>query len=162
MHQRETLASALHTHAPKAVRWSSAFLLHFHAIALATLLMFSPNSATNAQGDWDVGISGGISNYIGDIGDGTGPGRAFIWDLQELKSRPAFGVFVRRKLDPSGLWHIRSDFSKIHIAGSDKNTQYAPRRGRNLHFRNRMVELSIRMERDLFQAPLTWPASEGP
>ncbi|RPG80281.1 MAG: hypothetical protein CBC74_005970 [Crocinitomicaceae bacterium TMED114] len=155
MLQRETIASALQTHAQKAVRWRSAFPLRCHAIAMAALFMFSSNSTIKAQGDWDVGLSAGMSNYIGDIGDGTGPGRAFIWDLQELKSRPAFGVFVRRKLDPSGLWHIRSDFSKIHIAGSDKNTQYAPRRGRNLHFRNRMVELSLRLERDLFQAPLT-------
>lgn len=156
MHQIGTIASALQATARKAVRWRNASLLHFLAIAMAALLIFSSNSTTKAQGDWDVGISAGISNYIGDIGDGTGPGRAFIWDLQELKSRPTLGVFVRGKLDPSGLWHIRSDFSKIHIAGSDKNTQYAPRRGRNLHFRNRMVELSLRMERDLFQAPLNW------
>lgn len=156
MHQSETIASADQSLRRTTVRWRSAFLLRFPAIAMASLLMYISNSTIQAQGDWDVGLSAGISNYIGDIGDGTGPGRAFIWDLQELKSRPALGVFVRRKLDASGLWHIRTDVSKIHIAGSDKNTQYAPRRGRNLHFRNRMVELSLRMERDFFQAPLKW------
>ncbi len=156
MNQMENLTSPLRFKVRFARRWRPLILVHIHSMAMLTFLFGMPDSPASAQGNWDIGLSAGISNYIGDIGDGTGPGRAFIWDLQELKSRPALGVFVRRKLDQSGLWHIRSDFNKIHIAGSDKNTQYAPRRGRNLHFRNRMIEVSLRMERDLFQAPLTW------
>ena len=109
-----------------------------------------------AQGHWDVGFSIGMANYMGDIGDGVTSRRDFIWDMQEFRSRPAFGVYARRKLDRDGLWHIRTDLSRIHISGSDKDTKYAPRRARNLHFRNHMTEGSIRLERDLLQKPLVW------
>lgn len=109
-----------------------------------------------AQGDWDVGFSVGMANYMGDIGDGTTSRRDFIWDMQEFRTRPALGIYARRKLDRDGLWHLRFDFSRIHISGSDKDTQYAPRRARNLHFRNHMTEGALRIERDLMQKPLVW------
>lgn len=113
-------------------------------------------NASFGQGMWDVGLTAGAANYMGDIGDGNTSRRDFIWDLQEIRTRPAIGVFARRKLDRDGLWHLRGDFSHIQISGHDKHTNYAARRGRNLHFRNRMVEASIRIERDLLQKPLVW------
>ena len=124
-------------------------------ILLLTVLM-SVQTQAHAQGFWDVGFTAGMANYMGDIGDGVTSRRDFIWDLQELRTRPALGVYARRKLDRDGLWHIRGDFSRIHISGSDKDTQYAPRRARNLHFRNIMFEGAIRVERDLLQKPLVW------
>lgn len=123
---------------------------------LVTLGLFFATHVAIGQGNWDVGISVGMANYMGDIGDGATSRRDFIWDMQELRTRPALGVFARRKLDRDGLWHIRADFSRIHISGSDKDTQYAPRRARNLHFRNIMQEGYIRLERDLMQKPLVW------
>ena len=119
-------------------------------------MFMSFSSGTHAQGAWDVGFSAGVANYMGDIGDGVTSARSFIWDMQELRSRPALGLYARRKLDRDGLWHFRMDFSQIHISGSDKDTQYAARRARNLHFRNHMTEGSIRLERDLLQKPLVW------
>ena len=118
------------------------------------ILSLAPHRA-EAQGieAWDVGFTAGISNYMGDIGDGRISRRDFVWDLQELRSRPAFSFFVRRQLDRDGLWNARVDLSRIHIAGHDKSTDYAPRRARNLNFRNHM-QGSIRIERDLFQTPL--------
>ena len=121
------------------------------------ILSLAPHRA-EAQGieAWDVGFTAGMSNYMGDIGDGRVSRRDFVWDLQELRSRPAFSFFVRRQLDRDGLWNARVDLSRIHIAGHDKSTDYAPRRARNLNFRNHMQEASIRIERDLFQTPLVW------
>ena len=113
-------------------------------------------STAFGQGKWDVGFTAGVANYMGDIGDGPGQRRDFIWDLQEIRSRPALGVFARRKLDLDGIWHIRGDFSSLQISGHDKHTVNPARRGRNLHFRNIMQEASIRLERDLFQKPLVW------
>lgn len=127
-----------------------------YAFILLVIGLMAIGPVAHAQGNWDVGFSAGIANYMGDIGDGVDSRRDFIWDLQELRSRPALGIYARRKLDRDGLWHIRADFSRIHISGSDKDTQYAPRRGRNLHFRNQMMEGSIRLERDLMQKPLVW------
>lgn len=122
---------------------------------LTAFLLCSP-SALLAQGNWDVGFAAGVSNYMGDIGDGPGTARPFIWDMQELRSRPALGVFARRKLDQNGLWHLRFDLSQINISGNDKDTKNPARRARNLHFRNQMTEGSIRLERDLMQKPLVW------
>lgn len=127
-----------------------------YAFILLVIGLMAIGPVAHAQGNWDVGFSAGIANYMGDIGDGVDSRRDFIWDLQEFRSRPALGIYARRKLDRDGLWHIRADFSRIHISGSDKDTQYAPRRGRNLHFRNQMMEGSIRLERDLMQKPLVW------
>lgn len=126
-----------------------------HAIGLLFFMLLSwvPMSA---QGDWDLGFTSGMSNYMGDIGDGLSSRRDFIWDMQELRTRPAFGVFARRKLDRDGLWWVRADFMSINIAGHDKHTDYEARRGRNLHFRNQITETSFRIERDLFQQPLVW------
>jgi hypothetical protein len=138
-------------------------VLHFwpmRKVQLTFILLFmglmSVQMGAHAQGVWDVGFSAGMANYMGDIGDGLTSRRDFIWDLQELRTRPALGIYARRKLDRDGLWHIRGDFSRIHISGSDKDTQYAPRRARNLHFRNIMFEGAIRVERDLLQKPLVW------
>ena len=130
--------------------------VHLPAIGLGLLLLFLPPATASAQGDWDLGFTAGMSNYMGDIGDGKVSAREFVWDLQELQTKPAFGVFARKKIDQDGLWHVRGDLSRIHIAGQDEDTEYAPRRGRNLHFRNHMTEVSIRMERDLFQKPIMW------
>ena len=126
-------------------------------LLIGLLLAVAPTSV-EAQGieDWDVGFTAGMSNYMGDIGDGISVRRDFVWDLQEIRTRPAFGLFVRRKLDRDGLWNARVDFSRIHISGHDKHTEYAPRRARNLNFRNHMQEASLRIERDLFQTPVVW------
>ena len=129
---------------------------HIPSFCFGLIFLMSFIDPISAQGDWDVGITTGMSNYMGDIGDGSSSRRDFIWDLQEARTRPAFGAYIRRKLDRDGLWWIRSDFMRIHISGHDRHTQYEPRRGRNLHFRNHMVEASFRIERDLVQQPLVW------
>jgi len=131
-------------------------LVHLPAIGMGMLFLLASPATVSGQGDWDIGFTAGMSNYMGDIGDGFSSRRDFVWDLQELRTRPAFGVFARRKLDRDGLWWIRADFMRIHIAGHDKHTDYEPRRGRNQHFRNHMAEASIRVERDLFQKPFVW------
>lgn len=142
--------SALFSQAKSDLAFMRKSFLRTTALVLALLAV----SVSHGQGTWDVGFAAGIANYMGDIGDGPGERRDFIWDLQEIRSRPALGVFARRKLDRDGLWHIRGDFSSLHISGHDKHTGNPARRGRNLHFRNIMREASIRLERDLFQQPL--------
>ena len=126
------------------------------AFTLVIAMLLSNPINLSAQGNWDVGFSAGVANYMGDIGGGKGNARNFIWDLQAMRSRPALGVYARRKLDRDGLWHVRFDLSQLHISGSDKDTRNPARRGRNLHFRNHMTEGSIRLERDLMQRPLVW------
>ena len=145
-------------HTPYTTSIADFASMRWTLILLFALIMGLAPSQVDAQGieDWDVGFTAGMSNYMGDIGDGKVSRRDFIWDLQELRTRPAFSVFVRRKIDRDGLWNARIDASRIHIAGHDKSTEYAPRRGRNLNFRNHMQEVSIRIERDLFQTPLVW------
>ncbi len=132
-------------------------LKRFSSFGLGLLMLSSSMTMALGQGAvLDIGVTAGMSNYVGDIGDGKSSGRTFIWDLQEIRTRPAFGVFVRHKIDRDGLWWVRGDFMRIHISGHDKHTEYKPRRARNLHFRNRMSEASIRIERDLIQQSIIW------
>ena len=100
-------------------------LVHVSTIGLGLLLLSAPSKGFG-QGDWDIGFTAGMANYMGDIGDGFSSRRDFVWDLQELRTRPAFGLFVRRKLDRDGLWWVRGDVMRIHIAGHDKHTDYDP------------------------------------
>lgn len=131
-------------------------LNRFTTYGLCLLMLSSSMTTALGQGVLEIGLTAGMSNYMGDIGDGKSAGRTFIWDLQEVRTRPAFGVFLRHKLDRDGLWWVRGDFMRIHISGHDKHTAYGPRRARNLHFRNHMSEASIRIERDLIQQPIIW------
>jgi len=80
---------------------------------LSSVLLITLLSGPHAwgQGIWDVGFTAGMANYMGDIGDGTSSRRDFIWDMQEVRTRPAFGMFARRKLDRDGIWHLRMDLS---------------------------------------------------
>ena len=41
-----------------------------HATGLLFFILLS-TMPMSAQGDWDLGITTGVSNYMGDIGDGT-------------------------------------------------------------------------------------------
>lgn len=120
------------------------FSLLFGLLALA--------QPTDAQGNWDVGVTASTTHFTGDIGNGKSTRRGFIMDLQPEETKMGQGVFVRRRLGSSG-WSLRADFTHLTISGDDALTENAPRRARNLHFRNRMKELSLRGEFVLHHIP---------
>lgn len=101
----------------------------------------------NARGQGGVPAIGGVfglSNYLGDIGNGIGEGRPFIRDLQPQETRTTVGVYALNRMDRR--WGVRYGLQYVGIAGDDIHTNAGPRRARNLHFRNNLIEASVRSE----------------
>lgn len=118
------------------------FSILFGALALL-------GSQVNAQYAWDFGIHVGGANYLGEMGGTDQPRRDFVWDMKLSQTRWAIGGFARRKINRSislntGLLYLR-------IQGADELSSYRPRRGRNLNFRNDLLEWYLRPEFTIFQ-----------
>lgn len=115
------------------------------AVAFAALVMRS-----DAQYAWDVGIHVGGANYLGEMGGKDQPRRDFVWDMKLSQTRWAIGGFARRKINR--LLSVNSGIMYLRIQGADALTEsYRPRRGRNLNFRNDMIEWYLRPEFTIFQ-----------
>lgn len=97
-----------------------------------------------AQYQWDYGIKLGAANYLGDIGGKELERRDFVVDMHLNQTRWAAGAYGRYKF--SKRFSIAANLDYLRIQDSDANTTYAPRRARNLHFRNDMFELGARGE----------------
>lgn len=98
----------------------------------------------DAQYQWDYGLKLGAANYLGDIGGKDLPRRDFVWDMHLGQTRYAVGAYGRYKF--SKRLAINVNFDHIAIQDADRFTTYAPRRARNLNFRNRMFEFGARAE----------------
>lgn len=92
----------------------------------------------------DIGGNIGVSNYLGEMGGKDKPEQPFIWDMKLNQTRWAVGAFARYKLN--NYMSVRADLIYGRIQGADSLSTYLPRVGRNLSFRNDMLELSARAE----------------
>lgn len=118
------------------------------ALAIALLLLGIPQG--KAQYAWDVGVHIGGANYLGEMGGKDQPRRDFVWDMKLSQTRWAIGGFARRKINR--LLSVNTGLLYLRIQGADELTEdYRPRRGRNLNFRNDMIEWYIRPEFTIFQ-----------
>ncbi len=104
---------------------------------------------SKAQYAWDFGIHLGGSNYLGEMGGKDQPRRDFVWDMKLSQTRWAVGGFARRRL--SRLISLNTGIMFFRIQGADDLTEYRPRRGRNLNFRNNMLEWYLRPEFTIYQ-----------
>lgn len=114
------------------------------SVALAALL------PSRAQYAWDFGVHLGGANYLGEMGGKDQPRRDFVWDMKLGQTRWAIGGFARRKLNR--MFSLSTGLLYLRLQGADALTQsYRPRRGRNLNFRNDMLEWYLRPEFTIFQ-----------
>ncbi|MBL4706352.1 MAG: hypothetical protein JKY54_17625 [Flavobacteriales bacterium] len=104
------------------------------------VLFFLIISPLFAQYQKDFGITIGGSNYLGDIGGDELNRGGFIWDMKMEQTGIAVGAFYRTKLrDNLG---IKASVHWARIQGDDVLSSNAGRRGRNLNFRNDLIELA--------------------
>lgn len=110
------------------------------------ILLFAFFAALNAQAqyNWDYGIKIGAANYLGDIGGKELTRRDFIWDMHLLSTRYAAGAYGRYKFSKRLAVAANTDF--IRITDKDALTTNPARRGRNMNFRNNIIELGLRAE----------------
>lgn len=93
---------------------------------------------------YDVGVGLGASNYLGEMGGIDEPRQDFIWDLKPSETRWSVSAFVRDRFSP--IFAGKLQFNYLRISGADSLSTYGPRRGRNLSFRNDMLELTATLE----------------
>lgn len=116
---------------------------------LVMLLVVATTNGAKAQYAWDFGVHLGGANYLGEMGGKEKPRRDFIWDMKLNQTRWCVGIFARRKLNR--LISLNSGLLYFRIQGSDINSENPARVGRNLNFRNDMLELYLRGEFTIFQ-----------
>jgi len=97
-----------------------------------------------SQYNWDWAVHAGASNYLGDIGGTDQSRRDFIYDIKLDQTRYVFGGHIRYKASRS--LSATATFMYGRIQGWDKDTEYGPRRARNLNFRNNIKEFALRGE----------------
>lgn len=113
------------------------------------ILLTAMAGGVKAQYAWDFGIHLGGANYLGEMGGKEDPRKDFIWDLKLNQTRWCVGGFARRKLNR--LVSLNTGILFFRIQGSDINSENPARVGRNLNFRNNMLEWYLRGEFTIFQ-----------
>ncbi|HEY6160056.1 MAG TPA: DUF6089 family protein [Bacteroidia bacterium] len=101
-----------------------------------------------AQFHWDIGGGLGASNYLGDIGGMEQTRRDFVADLKFSQTHFAGDAFVRYKINHN--ISVKTEFTYARISGSDNLSTNPGREGRNLSFRNDLLELSAKGEFTFF------------
>ncbi len=104
--------------------------------------------SANAQYNWEIGGGLGIAAYLGDIGGGAGTGRNSPLDLKMKESKLSVTGFARYRINYR--FSIASFLTYGRITGEDANSENRARRGRNLSFRNDLIELALRGDVTLY------------
>ncbi len=115
---------------------------------LLVLLMFF-GTFSFAQFRWDAGGGIGMSNYLGEMGGKEQIRRDFVADLKIRQTRWVISGFGRYKVHPS--ISIKGALSYGRIEGADSLSTNPGRAGRNLHFRNDLLELAFTGEFYFYQ-----------
>ncbi|MEO6903367.1 MAG: DUF6089 family protein [Bacteroidia bacterium] len=108
---------------------------------LFLLVFIMTSTFVYSQYAFDYGASAGFSNYLGEIGGGSGIGKKFISDMKIKKTQLALGGFVRYRILP--IVSIKAGLNLIRIEGADRYSTNPARVARNLSFRNDLIELEL-------------------
>ena len=108
-------------------------------IIVLPLLLFS--LSLSAQYAYDFGVHLGGSNYLGEIGGKEATRKNFVSDIRLDKTQFAMGAFARYKFGP--LISAKVGLNWLRIEGADRHSSNPGRVGRNLSFRNDIVEAEL-------------------
>lgn len=97
---------------------------------------------------WDVGVTMGSANCLGEIGGDINSRRNWLFDLDHEHFEASVAGFTR--FNPAPWYAIRTQFQWARVSGEDANAENPARRIRNLHFRNDVFSLSTRFEWNFF------------
>jgi hypothetical protein len=97
--------------------------------------------SSSAQYAYDFGVHAGVSNYLGEIGGKEGSRRNFVSDIKLAKTQFAVGGFARYRVLP--IISAKVGLNWLRIEGNDNLSTNRGRVGRNLSFRNDLVEAEL-------------------
>lgn len=120
-------------------------------IFLLFLFAFILPNVVFSQYNWDFGVHVGGSNYLGEMGGKAGTRRNFISDIKLSKTQFAVGGFARYKFTP--LLSAKLGLNWNRIAGADRLSTNPGRVGRNLSFRNDLIELELQAQVFFYEIP---------
>ncbi len=92
----------------------------------------------------DIGLKLGAANYLGEIGGKEKDRRNFIWDMKIPQTKTSFGFFGRKRFHDYVAGSVAVNFNRIK--GDDNLSTNVGRVGRNLRFRNDIIDLTLRAE----------------
>jgi hypothetical protein len=113
-------------------------------ILLAVICLNSYSKSGQAQYKLDYGFKLGLSNYLGEMGGDEKTRRDFVWDMKLNQSKWVAGGFTRYRFN--NFFAVNLGVTYARIQGDDALSANPGRRGRNLHFRNDLLETSTRGE----------------
>jgi hypothetical protein len=116
-------------------------------IALAIVFVLF-GCTLQAQYYWDYGIRLGGTNSLTDMGGKEQIRRDFVMDMKLSQTRWAVGGFVRYRINDYFAAAVGLDYGRIQ--GSDALSTNKGRVGRNLSFRNDIIELNARGDIHIF------------
>lgn len=97
----------------------------------------------------DYGFSVGASNYLGEMGGGIGERRGGLADMKLNYTRWNLGGFYRYRI--SNRFGLKGTLNYVRLSGDDSETLNPNRRGRNLNFKNDMIEAAGHLELYLYK-----------
>ncbi len=109
--------------------------------SLALFLLSVAPTFGYSQYLWDFGVQAGASNYLGEMGGKADTRKDFIADIKLSKTQFTVGGFARYKLTPIVSAKLGLNWNRI--AGADYLSTNPGRAGRNLSFRNDIIELEL-------------------
>jgi hypothetical protein len=115
------------------------FVKYPRTAVLAWIIFVSLAAPAQKGYKWEFGVMTGVSNYLGEIGGTDKPAQAFVADLKLSKTRWNESIYLRYKFHP--MFAVKGSFNYLRIEGDDALTDYAPRKYRNLSFRNDIFDV---------------------
>lgn len=97
----------------------------------------------------DIGFKLGAANYLGEIGGKEKDRRGFVWDMKVPQTRTSASLFGRHRFND--YFALNAGFNYSSIRGDDNLSTNKGRVGRNLRFKNDILDLTVRGEGYLYK-----------
>ncbi|MDA9835705.1 hypothetical protein N9C00_01990 [Flavobacteriales bacterium] len=117
--------------------------------------LFIGLASLHGQTRWDVGVSSGTGNYLGEIGGKELPGRDLFFDLHLDQSKFSSHLFARYRFN--NITSVRVSFGTVFIKDTDAASTNPGRVARNAHFRNTIYEGTVRVQGVFWARPNLLP-----
>jgi len=122
-------------------------------LTLCTVLLMNLSEAQRRSSYYKLDVGGylGMANYLGEIGGKEKTERPFIWDMKLNQTRWSMGGFARYKIND--FIAIHGSLNYLRIQGADNLSTNRGRRGRNLSFKNDILDFAVRAEVYIYNIP---------
>lgn len=116
---------------------------------LCLILIVSSTFSQRMRLSSEIGLTSGISYFLGDLGGGSGNGQAFLHDVDMQSITPAISFIYREEIVPN--FGFRTNLTYTILRGNDANSENESRNERNLSFKSNVWEATAMFEYSPFR-----------